>query len=116
MTSELQYEIFSIYPNDAMKPNVLTEYKFKFGSIAGCVGNEINQKKKPGINEGAEPKSCAGFIQFHNHPLLLFYSDVLYRDVRSANIDRRGGDRPGNADAGRSSRASRTRLGPVVPR
>ncbi|OLS26753.1 MAG: hypothetical protein HeimC2_14100 [Candidatus Heimdallarchaeota archaeon LC_2] len=51
MPSELQFEIFSVYPNDAMKPNVLTEYKFKFGSIAGCVGNEINRKKKPGINE-----------------------------------------------------------------
>ncbi len=25
-----------------MEPNDITEYEFQFGSIAGCVGNEIN--------------------------------------------------------------------------
>ncbi len=34
-----------------MEPNDITEYEFQFGSIAGCVGNEINPSKKPGINE-----------------------------------------------------------------
>jgi len=34
-----------------MEPNDITEYEFAFGSIAGCVGNEINPSKKPGINE-----------------------------------------------------------------
>ena len=51
MSSNLQYEIFSIYPSETMKVNEVNEFKFPFGSIAGSVGNELNPKKKPGLNE-----------------------------------------------------------------
>ncbi|MHA2098698.1 MAG: hypothetical protein ACW99A_08420 [Candidatus Kariarchaeaceae archaeon] len=82
MTSDLQYEIFSIYPSEAMKPNVITEHTFKFGSIAGCVGNEVNPDKKPGINEDG------GLVVVTDTKIISIMIDGHYsRDVTDILLD-----------------------------